>query len=203
MSACINLFSPVPGSRNRSFVGPFRFLPASPSFIPRAHSGIHSRGVLLAAYSEKSRPARALRREIPGSSRERQSPEFMTVALNVRPRRIHLGVYPRRRVRDSSTKAGAKFLYALPVPRARSCVNLHWHAWNYVAIVRATTRFPVSSGQSYQASSLRRIQNEKKRRNISRARPRTLPRDVCIVEHYRACRVSQRSLQCLRAINVP
>lgn len=43
----------------RRFVGPFRFLPASPSFIPRAHSGIHSRGVLLAATRKISASARA------------------------------------------------------------------------------------------------------------------------------------------------
>lgn len=208
-SARANLFSrfyPQVGTGlelPRRFVGPFRFLPASPSFIPGAHSGIHSRGVLLAATRKISASAssagraRARYRALPA---ERQSPEFMTVALNVRPRRIHLGVYPRRRVRDSFTKAGAKFLCAPPSGRNRSlcarvCICVRESPLTRVELRRycsrdnAISRFLGTVISS--ASSLRRVQNGKHFWRAADVAAGLLYRRIS-----RVCGVSRRSPRC-------
>lgn len=201
--ACTNLFSRwlrvgTEPELPRRFVGPFRFLPASPSFIPRAHSGIHSRRVLLATTRKISGTAisagraRARYRALRASVKAQNLWRSTKCPAEENP----LGRVSRPRARDSFTAAGAKFLYAPPPGRHRRvCVNLHWHAWNYVAIVRATTRFPVSSCD---IRIKRRHYVASKMENISRAadaagrflRSSNIARAKCF-----------NVLRCLRAIN--
>lgn len=166
----------VVAEHSRRFGGPFRFLSASPSFIPCAHSGIHFRGVLLASRESKNL---GLVLRVPGEP-ERATELFLRASksgiydghLKCPAEENPLGRASRRRIRDSFTSP-AKFLHALRRRCVSTCgVNLHWHAWNHRAIVRLTVRFPVSSRRVYQASS------HPKWKNIPGVT--TLPRDFLL-----------------------
>lgn len=119
--------------------------PASPSFIPRAHSEIHSRRVLLAATRKTSATTSSVGRD---RTRYQAFPASVKAQNLLRPPKCpaeesSLGFVPCQRIRDSFT-VDAKFLYALRWNCVCAWISTDMHGITS-SLFRATARFPVSS----------------------------------------------------------